>query len=225
MDSPSALSQEGPVLVLAPHADDETLGCGMALSDRWLADRRAHVVCLTDGAASHPRSRADVAAIRAAELASAVTILGGAPARDLTCLGHPDGALGDVAPEGIVARLGVIADALGARIVAAPSPLDPHCDHVAAAALADGLIATRPTLRLWHYPIWSRWVGRGAAPRLPGARRHSYPVDPARKARAIAAHASQRGGVILDDPDGFAMPPGFAEMFAEGPEIYDERTG
>jgi len=31
--------------------------------------------------------------------------------------------------------------------------------------------------------------------------------------------------VIRDDASGFVMPDGFAAMFTEGPEIYDERVG
>ncbi|PRY93791.1 LmbE family N-acetylglucosaminyl deacetylase [Hasllibacter halocynthiae] len=223
-DRPGGLVGRGPVLVLAPHADDEVLGCGALLADCWREGVPAHVVCLTDGAASHPRSATDLAALRRTELERTITILGGVPARDLTCLGHPDAALHDV-PEGVVAaQLLALVDAGGARVLVVPSPLDPHCDHVTAAALADRVAAARPALVVLHYPIWSRWTGGGAAPPVPGSRRHAYPVTaPALKARAIAAHASQQGGVIRDDPDGFAMPEGFAAMFAQGPEIYDER--
>lgn len=215
----------GPVLVLAPHADDETLGCGALLADCWRAGVGAHVVCLTDGAASHARSAADVAAIRAGELARAVLTLGGDPVRDLTRLGHPDAALHAVPMDAMAGRLTALIDRQGARVLIAPSPLDPHCDHVTAAALADRLVAARPALALLHYPIWSRWHGGGVAPAVPGSRRRTHPVDAALKARAIAAHASQQGRVIRDDPEGFAMPEGFAAMFAAGPELYDERTG
>ncbi len=124
----------------------------------------------------------------------------------------------------IVAQLAALIHRLGIRVLIAPSPLDPHCDHVTTAALADRLLRHLPHLTLLHYPIWSRWQGHGEARHLPGSRRHTYPVDAGLKARAIAAHASQQGRVIRDDPDGFAMPDGFADMFAEGPEIYDERV-
>jgi LmbE family N-acetylglucosaminyl deacetylase len=214
-----------PVLVLAPHPDDEVLGCGALLADCWGSRTSAHVACLTDGAASHPRSAKDIASIRALELARAVEILGGDARSDLTRLGYSDAALHLVPSEDIIARLEALIDKLESRVLIAPSPLDPHCDHVTAAAVAVHLASRRPQMRLLFYPIWSRWVSGGAAPPVPGTRRISYPVDSRSKCRAIAAHASQQGKVIQDDPDGFAMPDGFAQMFAEGPEVYDELGG
>jgi LmbE family N-acetylglucosaminyl deacetylase len=225
MTRTSDLIGDGPVLLLSPHADDEVLGCGTLLANCWVAGVSAHVVCLTDGAASHPRSAVDLPSLRRTELTRAVTILGGDPQRDVTWLGHPDAALHDVPVDDILGPLLTLCDRLGVRVLIAPSPLDPHCDHVTTAALADGLVAARPGLALLHYPIWSRWTGGGQAPVVPGGRRHLYAVtDPDRKARAIDAHASQLGRVIDDDPTGFAMPDGFAAMFAAGPEIYDERV-
>lgn len=222
MDSATGLVRGAQVLVLAPHPDDEVLGCGALLADCWRDGTPAHVVCLTDGAASHPRSTQDVAAIRAKELANAITILGGDPRSHLTCLGYPDAALHDVPLDRVVARLDALIDKLDSRLLIAPSPLDPHCDHVTAALIATNVLSRHPYLRLIYYPIWSRWVGAGAAPAVPDCRRMFYPVDAGLKYRAIAAHASQQGKVFHDDPDGFAMPEGFARLFADTPEIYDE---
>jgi len=224
MDKSLRLVGEGRVLVLAPHADDEALGCGALLADCWRRGIAAHVVCLTDGAASHPRSAADVTAIRAEELARAIAILGGEHTRDLTCFGYPDASLHEVPAAPIAERLTALIIRLAVRVLIVPSPLDPHCDHVATAAIAERLVAAQPELMLFHYPIWSRWIAGGDAPAVPGSRRRTYPVYGPLKTRAIAAHASQQGRVIRDDPTGFVMPEGFAEMFAVGPEIYDERV-
>ena len=46
----------GGVLVLAPHPDDETLGCGAALAAAVTAGYAVRVVAATDGDGSHPRS-------------------------------------------------------------------------------------------------------------------------------------------------------------------------
>lgn len=82
--TPDALLQGRAVLVLAPHPDDESLGCEALLAHafaRPTANFRAHVVCLTDGAASHPGSEAvspsRLAAIRRLELRAAIIRLGG----------------------------------------------------------------------------------------------------------------------------------------------------
>ncbi|CAM4129359.1 PIG-L deacetylase family protein [Palleronia rufa] len=214
-----------PVLVLAPHADDESLACGLMLAARWGKGLPAHVACLTDGAASHPRSRRwpapRLAALRRAELEAAVTRLGGLPARDLTWLSHPDAGLHRVHGPGAdlgrdVARL---VDRLGARVLVAASGADPHCDHEACAAAARRVAAARPGLALYDYPVWSRWQGWSAGRRVPGLRL-DLPEWRAAKTDAVAAHRSQMGLVVDDDPDGFAMPPGFAARFCTAPEAY-----
>ena len=233
VDALEDILSPGPVLVLAPHPDDEALGCGALLAACWARGRSAHVACLTDGAASHPTSRewppGRLAALRREELRTAISHLGGAPDRDLTWLGHPDAGLHRMAGPGSdlardVARL---VDRLGAGTLIAPSPLDPHCDHEAAARAAEVVHDRRPALRLLYYPIWSRWTAQGYPARPPGTwrRRFADPLHTLRKRAAIEAHASQSGGVVGDDPDGFAMPDGFAAMFLEGPELFDEVAG
>ncbi len=232
MDDFDAIAGAGPVLVLAPHADDESLGCGALLAACWRAGIAAHVVCLTDGAASHPGSTdwppARLADLRRAELAEAVVRLGGTPARDLTFLGHPDAALHLVDGATLAAQIDATIERLGTRVLLVPSRHDAHCDHVAAARAAEAVRRRRPDLRLLSYPVWSRWAAGGAEPPLsPGTRRLRFEALDLRrsKARAIAAHASQRGGVVHDDPEGFAMPEGFAAFFADAPEIFDAWEG
>ena len=219
------VDDRAPLLVIAPHPDDESLGCGLLLAERWGLGRPAHVACLTDGGVSHPGSRRwpamRLAALRRHELEEAVCRLGGEPARDVTWLGFPDAALHRLHGPGadLVRELLTLIDRLGARTVVAPSPLDAHCDHVAGAAAAGRVADLRPHLRLWHYPIWSRWAAweagsesKGLSLDLPN--RHDAKRD------AIAAHRSQSGLVIADDPDGFAMPPGFARRFVAEAELF-----
>lgn len=209
------------LLVLAPHPDDESLGCGALLAHAFRGPG-AHVACLTDGAASHPGSHAvppgRLATIRRAELSKAMRRLGGTEA-DVTWLGQSDTGLTVTAS--LVEALVMLARTVGAGLLLAPSPLDPHCDHEAGAAI--GRLVTRavPSLRLGFYPVWSRWHGGGRAPRPYGttARRLLHGPFAAEKAAAIAAHRSQAGLVVPDAPGGFEMPPGFAAFFAARDEI------
>lgn len=115
-----------------------------------------------------------------------------------------------------------IARTCNAGLLIAPSPLDPHCDHVAAARIGREVAAAHGSLRLAYYPVWWRWHGGGHAPAPAGTLPVRVPAGPfvARKATAIAAHASQLGLIVPDAPDGFEMPPGFAALFAEQDEIY-----
>ena len=220
--SADALLGGRPLLVLAPHPDDESLGCGALLAHAF-AGPGALVICLTDGAASHPGSRAvppdRLAAIRQGEMLEAVRLLGGT-ARDVAFLDAPDAGL---APSAALAgRVADLARSGGAGLLLAPSPLDPHRDHVAGATIGRDVAGLVPALRLAFYPVWSRWHGRGRAPVPPGTSAMRLPLGlhATRKARAIAAHRSQAGLVVPDDPAGFEMPPGFADFFATRDEVY-----
>ena len=75
-----AMTGAEPVLVLAPHADDESCGCGGLIAEACARGREIAVTVLTDGTGSHPHSRAYPAprlrALREAEAREAVAALG-----------------------------------------------------------------------------------------------------------------------------------------------------
>src|SRR5580704_16937481 len=54
---PSDLMGAQPLLVLAPHPDDESLGCGGLIADCQARGQPVYVLILTDGAGSHRNSR------------------------------------------------------------------------------------------------------------------------------------------------------------------------
>ena len=66
----------GTCLILAPHPDDESLGCGGLIAACCAAARPPLVVILTDGSQSHPQSNLHsppkLAALREAEATEAV---------------------------------------------------------------------------------------------------------------------------------------------------------
>jgi LmbE family N-acetylglucosaminyl deacetylase len=70
----------GRALILAPHPDDESLGCGGLIAAACEAGQPPIVVILTDGAGSHPHSRRfppDILrATREAETLAALACLG-----------------------------------------------------------------------------------------------------------------------------------------------------
>ena len=75
---PEAARTLGRTVVVAPHADDESLACGGLLALLARQGVEAHVVVVTDGAASHPGSAmfppARLAAVREAESRAAVRL-------------------------------------------------------------------------------------------------------------------------------------------------------
>jgi LmbE family N-acetylglucosaminyl deacetylase len=72
----------GPVLIIAPHPDDETLGCGGLIAKRVAEGRRVVIAVVTDGRALFRRfgvtdpSESEVSAMRKTETLRAVEILG-----------------------------------------------------------------------------------------------------------------------------------------------------
>ncbi|WP_341212981.1 PIG-L family deacetylase [uncultured Limimaricola sp.] len=221
------LSEDRPIVVLAPHPDDESLGCGALLAAAF-AGPGARVVCMTDGGASHRNSRdwprARLAALRANELEAAILALGGT-AGCITRLGLPDAEMLELGPryDEIAQEIAQVAQAADARVLIAPAPTDPHCDHEATAEIA-GLVAARTGMRLLFYPVWSAWHDPAYRDRLPYLVEHRFDTSAARaaKSRAIAAHRSQHGEVVTDDPDGFVLPEAFLAAFGSGDEIFFE---
>ena len=226
-ESVGRILQDRPVMVLAPHPDDESLGCGALLSAAF-DSLGAHVVCVTDGRFSHPNSRMwpgdRLAARREAELHEAVRILGGGPEavtflRYRDCHAPVDGAeLTDAA-----GRIAALCRTGGFGTLIAPAPEDPHKDHVAVAKLARAVHAMCPGLRLYDYSVWSRW--HRSWPETPAELHLDTAPWQARKAAAIAAHRSQLGLVVQGDPEGFIMTADFTDFFARSPERFREVRG
>ncbi len=209
----------GPLMVLAPHPDDESIGCGGLIALATARGRDVHVVVLTDGTGSHPDSPstppARLRAIREAEAREAVALLGVRP-ECLTFLGQPDAR----APhEG--AAFDAVASAVGDLVrrhriatILTTWRHDPHCDHEAAAKLADA-VSRESGIAHVAFPVWGWTLPRDQpltepAPR--GARLDISTVLPAKR-RAITAHLSQTTPLISDSPYGFQLPAAFLALF------------
>ncbi len=189
----------GPALVVSPHADDETLGCGGLIASKVRAGQAARVVFLTDSSASHPGhprlDRAAIRALRRAEALEALSILGLGPG-SVDFLDAPDGELERLGEDGrrsIRTRLRLIAEALRPSEIAVPWRPDGSSEHAAAHDLAAEAF---PEARLLAYPIWAWWN----PPRRLGARllrrggNWALPLAPelrALKRRALRSHRSQ----------------------------------
>jgi len=226
------LTGPGAVLVLAPHPDDEALGCGGAILKARAAGHAVAVVVMTDGRRSHPNSATygpeRLAALRRGEAATSVAILTGS-ADALIWLGVPDCTLPVDGPEAaaLAERLAGIADGIGATSVWASWRHDPHCDHEATAGIARALATARPDLALFSYPIWGRFaaVAPGDLPDPADMVRLDTLAQRPLKAEAVAAHVSQMTGLIDDDPDGFTLDPDLQHHFIDAAEIFiRERT-
>ncbi|MFO8003031.1 PIG-L deacetylase family protein [Thioalkalivibrio sp.] len=150
----------GPWLVVAPHMDDESLGCGMLLAQRDPA-QRVHVIFASDGSRSPPLPPGDDAieglvGRRQKEARLALTELGVADTA-VEFLGFPDGTLDS--------NSGLLQSALEARIrelqpahVFVPFRYDRHPDHLAVNRAVTGLQSAQGIqIEVWEYFVYSQW--------------------------------------------------------------------
>ncbi len=209
------------LMLVIPHPDDETFGCGMALAAAVASGRRAAIVLLTDGEASHPSSARygsdALAALRRAELQEALGHLcPGAPIA-VHRLAFPDGASmpADISPE-TVEQVADLALENKASVIWTTWAGDPHCDHQTAAALATR-VSRRLAIPHFAFAVWGRF-GPGTPPS--GLTCFHDARFLAAKRDAIDCYRSQTGDLIDDDPEGFVMPAVFVDHFANHPEIF-----
>lgn len=218
----------GRALILAPHADDESLGCGGLIAACCSAgpERAPEVIVVTDGAASHPGSKdfppRRLSKLRKTEARLALRLLGLPPAR-LSFLGLPDAGApwNDALVDASLATITSVLDRSGCTTIIAPWGSDPHCDHQGTQHLAR-LAAKRRGVRLLNYPVWG-WLLDEDAPveesSVTGWRLDVQAHLPAKR-RAIAAHRSQHGGLITDASDGFVLPAKLLSALVSDVEVF-----
>lgn len=177
-------------LVLAPHADDETLGAGALVAEAAGAGRLAGVVYLTDGAGSHANGGSKLARLRQREARLAVRRLAGRAAPLPVFLGWPDAhpfAVGSAAWRVAVRRLACLIRARSVDAIAVTGAQEPHCDHTAFHALACAAIASaHRAVALLDYRVWTD-------PAVPAARLtlRTRAMPPGQRRHALLAHRSQ----------------------------------
>lgn len=212
------------VLVVAPHPDDETLGCGGAIALLRSLDCKVQVLVISDGTLSHPRSRKYPApalrALRESETLAAMSLLG-VEASDVTFLGLPDGAIA-------TQPSAQVKDAVAKccpNTIFLPLRYDPHPDHRATWQLIQNTLVDLPLPRIIEYPIWD-WdtKQRGNLPEPDRVRAWRLDISQVveLKQQAIAAYRSQTTNLIDDDPEGFRLTPEMLANFTHPWEVYLE---
>jgi LmbE family N-acetylglucosaminyl deacetylase len=216
------IASPGGLLIIVPHPDDETLGCGMALAAAAASGQQVGLLLMTDGEASHPGSRTYPAdrlrALRRAEFARAVETLTVPRPPKIIALQLADGRTSarDIGVD-VVEHATALAQTVGAGVIWSTWHSDPHCDHETAAALARQ-VAQRCGLIHWSFPVWGRYL---ETPLAHGpVVRFSDPSFARLKRAAVACYASQMTNLIDDDPGGFRMPAAIREDLTESAEIF-----
>ncbi|AWN46760.1 PIG-L family deacetylase [Methylobacterium terrae] len=218
----------GGIVVVAPHPDDESLGCGGLIAEACARGVPVRLVVVSDGVGSHPNSPSHpperLRSLRESETLAAAAALG-LSAEHVAFLRLPDRFVPASGPEAEAAAGAIAAAArsCGAGALFVTWAHDPHCDHGASAAIAGLARTLLGGVALHAYPVWG-WTlppatEVGAPPR--GARLAIHPHRDA-KAAAIAAHRSQTTDLIADDPDGFRLEPAMLARFGREHEIFLE---
>jgi len=177
------------ILVIAPHPDDESIGCGGTICLH--TDRGDHVaaVFLTSGEfalGDLPREKAW--AIREAEAEESASILG---ITSVTFLRRPDHYLGDGIEEAAT-ELRLLLERQQPQLIYLPHAYEGHSDHracqpIVQAALSSTLI---PPPALLGYEVWT--------PLSEYDRAENISQTMTRKLQAVCAHGSQTKQVRYD---------------------------
>jgi LmbE family N-acetylglucosaminyl deacetylase len=190
----------GGILVVAPHPDDESLGCGGLIAAKAGAGHDVQVAFLTDGAASHPLhplvGPEALARRRRAEAADAISVLGLKPDQ-AHFLDAPDGTLDRLDPNQIAALTARLSD-----LVRQFRPTetfvtyrhDGSTEHAAAFRLTAAALRAAGGGRLLEYPVWAWWNPLRLTGRLrPGDGNLRLALGPLRpiKRRAVECHRTQ----------------------------------
>lgn len=195
-------------LVVAPHADDETLGVGGLIAQVARTQRLGAVVYLTDGAGSHPhedeRSRQALTAMRRQEAALSLRRLTRARGPEPVFLDWPDATphpCGSHAFEAARRRLAGLCRRERIDAIAVTASHEPHCDHVAAFDLAQAVSGSSGLrhMALFEYVVWALQPPLG-----PHRTVQTNAMPGGLRTLALNAHRSQIGPAF---GKGFKLPP------------------
>ncbi len=151
---------EGPALIIAPHPDDETIGCGAAIANFCAEGRKVRVLIVTDGGASTESAvitSQELSAIRRKETFNATKVLG-LSEENVFFLSYPDSK--------IISYIGNISEAISAHItqfvpaiIFTPHYFDEHEDHRAIASIVEQLQNEgKVDALVLQYPVWYKTI-------------------------------------------------------------------
>lgn len=205
--------------MLAPHPDDESLGCGGLVALLRHAGTDVRIVFITDGAASHPGYTATSLALRRREEAINAASILGVDEDAVVFLDLPDAGLTQRMSDAVDLLVGEFGAFEPDQLVV-PDALEPNHDHAATFQAASRAVRlTGRTVRALTFPVWlwDQWpwtnplaeprgrLGRRSLARMTIecrlgfglTRRFPHVVDIStvhdRKLRAISAHQTQSG--------------------------------
>jgi LmbE family N-acetylglucosaminyl deacetylase len=146
---PSWEPEGSPLIVVAPHPDDETLGAGGLIASYARRNRPVLVVSVTDGEAAHPGWQG-LRSIRRSELRRALNTL----SPHLILQARVGLADGEVHRHERVLRDYLLHLVPRGAVLVAPYECDGHTDHEAVGRVCQQVAAARGVVCA-RYPIWA----------------------------------------------------------------------
>ncbi len=217
-------------VVLAPHPDDETLGCGATIAGLAGSGVDVAVIVATDGRAGGVGvDREQLGRVRLEELMEATAELG-LTADRVRSWGLEDGTLSRQSDK-LRALIRQSLEELTVDTVFVTCRIDPHPDHSALAAAAFDVFSRRGG-QILEYPVWSRLrparaLLSTAAPRYFTSRAHEVVRVGAagsleRKTAALESYRSQLRNGAADrlNASGGVIDDSFYAMFLRGEECF-----
>lgn len=141
----------GRVLFLAPHPDDEVLGCAGTLKLLSSAGTNVTLIFVTNGEKLYGDAPDGIAEVRRKEAVQSGDLLG---CRETLFLNFPDGEVGRHSDE-VLRRLAGIIHEGKPDAVFAPSPIDYHEDHIATSHIGIKLLDEFRSFKLVFYEVYS----------------------------------------------------------------------
>ncbi len=216
-------------LIISPHQDDETLGCGGVIALKRDQGVSVHVAFVTDGAASHvwhPKfANGEIAPVRQQESLEALEILG-VPSENVHFLNQPDGQLKWIETDRqqqIINQLTDLIHFTQPEEIYVTHAQDRSSDHEVTHGLVERAIAASgQTIDLIQYPIWILWkpvLGQDLSlTELAGLRRLAIKPVIDRKTKALQAYRSQY--LPIAETTSTVLPKGFLWRFGLPYELF-----
>lgn len=216
--SAKEISLSGRVLIIAPHPDDEVIGCG-GLIGRCLANNNPpHILFMTGGEGSHK----DCCNLNASEIVTerrkltreALNIFG-LPLQNIHELGYPDGGIS--LDNTLIDQLKQIIDEIEPSTIFIPHWGEGWPDHVKTAEIVKSILSSDTAVYeycvwMWYYNVWRGLDWKNAA--LLRMTPHEHEL----KLRAMDAYISPLAP--CGNPWSGVLPPIFIKANSGNSELY-----
>ncbi|AZI32408.1 PIG-L deacetylase family protein [Kaistella carnis] len=217
----------GTTLIVAPHADDESLACGGVISLLRKYNQTVYILLLSDGTLSHPNSveypAEKLRNLRENELLTAARALD-VPVENIIFCRYKDRQVPGLQNphfDQALSNMNKIIEIIGPQSIFVPWRKDPHPDHIAAYELIDN--AATNGAKIYEYAVWLNAIASAADfPSLNEIIPFKLDISSVltKKQNAISAHQSQISDLITDDPEGFKLSPEMLAHFNQPYELF-----